>query len=1592
MFLPPKGLLYITGMYDRLKLIISICIVFLVCGLQAQELDLKYAQESDEIPKWVKMMYSSQADPGQVTRAYEAYYKQHEFTKNGHTQYYKRWIRTMLRDINGLNSGKVDEQAVLKNELLYKQKALDLKLKNGSTNAWSCLGPIDFDKEAAGRSYAAGAAHVYTVEQSRSNPDVLYAGTATTGLWKSIDHGEHWELMTKDLLVNGIRSIEIDHTNPNVVYFNHAGGQVYKSIDGGASWVMLEDEVISSDSHNANDIVMCPHNSNKLFLSSQRGLFRTTDGGASWIQILEGAYQEIEFHPTDHNIIYLVKQTGNRTEFYKSTDGGDSFQLKSNGWPGILNSTSSDEFNYLELNNAYVEMKSDVSLGMGRYEDFTIELRVRVNDIEGDPAIVSNKNWDNGSFKGFVIAALDDGTWKFNIGTGSSRIDLDGGYIQDGAWHHLAISYDQDGVKRIYQDGVLLNEVEDLLLGTTSNGNFNLVIGQDGRTTYPYFYNGGIADLRIWDRALSESSIAAYACQSLNSAHPEMNALEHHWLFNESNGGLINNASGTINGIIEGDADWNTGGQSICVRSDLEAGEEQKRTEIAVTEANPSKIYALATGNANGGSGLFGIYISEDEGESWRFQCCGLQPGGPAAAESNINMMGWADDGSDDGGQYYYDLGLDVSPTDENKIFVAGVNLWISDDGGENFVCPAKWSHSGKVNYVHADIHDVRYIGNEIWVACDGGIFFSDDNASTFQRKMKGIAGTDFWGFGASFHDPEVMLGGTYHNGTLLKDNDVYENGWISTRGGDNFRGFVNYGDSRIVYDDGGKRRLPGDRTVDFIGLPYGKKPNASFVTGESSNIAYDPRSYNISWTGYETGIWKTYDDGTSWDLLYDFGEKVTRVEVARTDPNVLYACTFIDWWGEKKVYRSVDGGFTWTNITPTGIFEGGLWPPLDVAVCSKDPMKIWLARVPQSGGYNPLDGNKVFKSTDGGAQWENVSTPTLDGEHLTNLCYQRGTNGGIYLGTRRAVYYKNDEMNDWELYNNDLPLSTFSTKLVPFYPGGKIRNGTNRSVHECAFFEPSMPEAQISAERLTSYCTRNEIQFIDHSVLKLDGASWEWHFPGGIPEYSTEQHPKVTYPSPGSFGVSLTITNVDGSDSQTLEDFILVTSDCDPERIPGTAMDLSAEGAYLTSTELNSMGNGVDFTASCWVKPNGTQNEYTGIIMGDENGAFGLNFRPNMELGYHWAGGQWYWSSGLTVPSDEWSHVALVAEADGITLYLNGVGVKHEVNPASKSFDEAVYYFGSYLAWGGRNYNGLMDEVCIWNRALTEQEIRESMHLTKNADDESLRLYYQFNAGGNEVSDRIGFAHPFNNGETNKTVSNAPVGGGRAETASLLREGVYSFFNREARLTLNDAPTGELVISQIEVDPDEYPNRFADEGYWVIHHFGNEKIDVIDELLLSSPEVLKTEEYFPQGFKLYNRSFNAEQASWEQHSEAVQVWSGEKGSAQFLNVATSQGQFSICRENILRNEDLIAIGSLEEQSPSFRVFPNPCSRTEKLNIKSKDIGVFSFDIYNVEGKKMQSFHIEESEQVSLEDLMPGIYFYQVIGNDKMINGSFVIE
>ncbi len=1104
--------------------LVSGLLVFSSRGIALPE--MKYADPSDtKLPEWVREMYSAQPDYGKMIDLHDAYYRQHQVEKNTHTQYYKRLLHDLSQDPYGDRFGFISGQKAQQLKEEYKLRREKAASVTGAAS-WTCIGPFDFDKDAASRSYAPGAAHVYTVEQSLSNTDVLYAGTATSGLWKSTDKGLNWSLLTLNYDFNRVYALEIDFSNENILYFG-ASEKMYKTTDGGQTFNQIGDPAFRAEPHGRfREIVMHPSNSSVLWAASDAGLYQTSDGGSNWTKLMSGGFKEIEFHPTQSDTMYTVRMISDTTEFYKSTDGGSSWVKKTNGWPAP--------------------------------------------SLEGQPA-------------------------------------------------------------------------------------------------------------------------------------------------------------------------------------------ENKRVELAVTPADPERVYALATGKANGGSGLYGVYVSYDAGESWTFQCCGTQPAGVPDALTNKNLMGWQDDGSDDGGQFYYDLAFAVSPTNADSLYVAGVNMWYSANAGVDFVCPAKWSHPYKPNYIHADIHDIKIYGSDIWIACDGGVFYSTDGCQNVSRRMFGISGSDFWGFGAGFSNSEVMLGGTYHNGTMLKDENVYINDWVCIQGGDNTRGQVNPFDDRIVYNDGGRKRLSGDRTVSIAGFSYAIKPN------KTSNLEFHPDYSKFIFSGVNNELRFSKDGGVTYTVLHDFGVPAGRLKVAPSNSGVIVVATYTDTYVTKKIYRSTDGGSSWTDITPSSTdLNGKDFIPYDFEIDDKNPDIIYLARTPRYAWSSWLmDGYKVYKTTDGGSSWTNITTTDLDGEWIVNIAHQKGTDGGIYLGTRRTVYYKNNVMSNWLLFGAGLPATTYSRTLVLDTYNNSILNGTNHSVYKSGLYETSTVTADFVAGRDTMSCSRDTVYFHDHSTLVQAGAVWQWSFPGAAYVSSTTvPNPRVVYGADGNYSVSLTVTDAgSNSDARTKTNLVTVVSECDADSVPGNALSI-AGGAYdyVTTPSLGITTNHLTYTA--WIKREGDQNDWASIVFsrGGSVGAAGLNFGYNNELRHHWNSGNYGWNSGLTVPDSVWTHVALVIEPDKATIYMNGEPSVHTSAKSEKTFDVDLN-IGGDPSYTTRNFKGLIDEVCVYDTSLTQAQIRELMYRTVvPASLPHLIHYYQFNRQDGMATDRAGLSHGTFQRNSSREASSAPI------------------------------------------------------------------------------------------------------------------------------------------------------------------------------------------------------------------------------------------
>ncbi len=183
------------------------------------------------------------------------------------------------------------------------------------------------------------------------------------------------------------------------------------------------------------------------------------------------------------------------------------------------------------------------------------------------------------------------------------------------------------------------------------------------------------------------------------------------------------------------------------------------------------------------------------------------------------------------------------------------------------------------------------------------------------------------------------------------------------------------------------------------------------------------------------------------------------------------------------------------------------------------------------------------------------------------------------------------------------------------------------------------------------------------------------------------------------------------------------------------SALLLDGIDDYISAPPLNLNSNSV--TMSAWIKPNGIQNDWTGILYSRaSNTVAGIHLMANGELRYNWnnQSAAYTWSSGLIVPDNEWSFIALVIEPDQATLYLNDTSAVNVIPHALEEFD-GEFEIGRDLAGPDRYYNGALDEICVWNIARTAEQIMADQHHILRGTESGLVAYWRFNLGSGSAA-----------------------------------------------------------------------------------------------------------------------------------------------------------------------------------------------------------------------------------------------------------------
>ncbi len=149
-------------------------------------------------------------------------------------------------------------------------------------------------------------------------------------------------------------------------------------------------------------------------------------------------------------------------------------------------------------------------------------------------------------------------------------------------------------------------------------------------------------------------------------------------------------------------------------------------------------------------------------------------------------------------------------------------------------------------------------------------------------------------------------------------------------------------------------------------------------------------------------------------------------------------------------------------------------------------------------------------------------------------------------------------------------------------------------------------------------------------------------------------------------------------------------------------------------------------YTKEAWVKLSPSAGSVNNIISGTSNHFFQI-FNGNLTASNNQMGASGFLKDDTSFPTNEWTHVAVTYDAASylMKLYINGVAVK-SAGLLPNTLDNSVFV-GAYNNSGF--FNGDIDDVKIWNRALSESELNNEYNNVSNSDN-GLIVFYNMNQG----------------------------------------------------------------------------------------------------------------------------------------------------------------------------------------------------------------------------------------------------------------------
>lgn len=738
---------------------------------------------------WTELMQDPNAQFSATVNAANAWFETHPTGKGSGWKQFKRWEYYMESRIAEDGSQSLPSRTLPEMEKYYQSHPeLYNQKRNSSNGNWQVLGPVFMPANGTGQPNGIGRTTCLAFHPT--DPQVLWVGSPSGGVWKSEDYGNTWIDLIGGLTRLGVSAIVVHPTQPDTIIIGTGdrdgsdapGYGVWWSTNAGATWVPRNTGMGNREVHS---ILMHPSNPNILLASCQDRIYRSTDLGANWTLVYNVSedFKELVFHPGDPNIVYAASN-----DFFRSSDNGVTWgQITSGvatGASRIAIAVTANNPNYVYLtlanNTAFMrELRStdaglnfttrsttpnimgyDVTGGTGSQAWYDLVALGDPNNADHIFAAGINtwESFDGGTTWSIVTHWVGSGgnppvhadhhVLGFSPHTGDLFIGNDGGLHRSS---NMGVSFTEIssgmGIAQVYKIGqsqntrdLVINGYQDNGTAIYRNGTWSTEIGGDGmeciidpttdQVMYGALYYGEIR--RSDNNGLSFSTIVG----SLTKNGAWVTPYKLH----------PTNANTMFAGFRElfRSTNCKSAATGAVTWTQISAfGGTSTIRDIAISPSNPDILYLSRSGTAN-------FYRTNNANAA-----------SPTWIDLDAGMPGTGNP-----------TDIEIDPDDPNHLWMTfGTNPYESVDGGVSWTDISGTMPAITMNTI---VLDTASPVKALYVGTDAGVFYRDNTMANWISYSVGLPPVEITEleiyYDAECRDLDMLRAGTYGRGLYESD------------------------------------------------------------------------------------------------------------------------------------------------------------------------------------------------------------------------------------------------------------------------------------------------------------------------------------------------------------------------------------------------------------------------------------------------------------------------------------------------------------------------------------------------------------------------------------------------------------------------------------------------------------------------------------------------------------------------------------------------------------------------------------------------------------------------------------------------------